>query len=86
MSVTATLPDERRVTPPGRFLRASSLDRLPEILNVLKGDMSLVGPRSLLEKYLPRYSPQQRQRQFVRPGITGWGFFAPLCFSDLSTV
>ena len=68
----ALLPDADRLTPFGRFLRASSLDELPELWNVLKGDMSLVGPRPLLMEYLPLYSPQQARRHEVRPGITGW--------------
>ena len=66
------LPDAVRLTPFGRFLRATSLDELPELWNVLKGDMSLVGPRPLLMEYLPLYSPQQARRHEVRPGITGW--------------
>ncbi len=66
------LPDEIRLTYFGRFLRASSLDELPELWNVLKGDMSLVGPRPLLMEYLPLYSPDQARRHEVRPGITGW--------------
>lgn len=66
------LPDERRLTALGRFLRASSLDELPQLWNVLKGDMSLVGPRPLLPEYLPRYTALQRRRHEVRPGITGW--------------
>lgn len=66
------LPDANRLTAFGRFLRASSLDELPELWNVLKGDMSLVGPRPLLMEYLPLYSPQQARRHAVRPGITGW--------------
>jgi len=66
------LPDAVRLTPFGRFLRASSLDELPELWNVLKGDMSLVGPRPLLMEYLPLYSPEQARRHEVRPGITGW--------------
>jgi lipopolysaccharide/colanic/teichoic acid biosynthesis glycosyltransferase len=68
----ATLPDESRLSPFGRFLRASSLDELPELWNVLKGDMSLVGPRPLLMDYLPLYTPDQARRHEVRPGITGW--------------
>lgn len=66
------LPDAERLTPFGRFLRASSLDELPELWNVLKGDMSLVGPRPLLMEYLPLYTPEQARRHEVRPGITGW--------------
>jgi len=66
------LPDAERLTPFGRFLRASSLDELPELWNVLRGDMSLVGPRPLLMEYLPLYSPEQARRHAVRPGITGW--------------
>ncbi|MDM0103691.1 sugar transferase [Variovorax sp. J22R24] len=66
------LPDADRLTHFGRVLRASSLDELPELWNVLKGDMSLVGPRPLLMEYLPLYSPEQARRHEVRPGITGW--------------
>lgn len=66
------LRDAERLTPLGRFLRASSLDELPEFWNVLKGEMSLVGPRPLLMEYLPLYSPEQARRHDVRPGITGW--------------
>lgn len=66
------LPDAVRLTAFGRFLRATSLDELPELWNVLKGDMSLVGPRPLLMEYLPLYSPEQARRHEVRPGITGW--------------
>lgn len=66
------LPDEQRLTPFGRFLRSSSLDELPELINVLKGEMSLVGPRPLLMEYLPLYSPEQFRRHDVLPGITGW--------------
>ena len=66
------LPDGLRLTPFGRFLRAASLDELPELWNVLKGDMSLVGPRPLLVEYLPLYSAEQSRRHEVRPGITGW--------------
>ncbi len=68
----ALLPDAERLTPFGRFLRASSLDELPGLWNVLKGDMSLVGPRPLLMEYLPLYSHEQARRHEVRPGITGW--------------
>lgn len=66
------LPDNIRLTAFGRFLRSTSLDELPELLNVLKGDMSLVGPRPLLMEYLPHYSPEQARRHEARPGITGW--------------
>ena len=66
------LPDEQRLTALGRFLRSTSLDELPQLSNVLKGDMSLVGPRPLLPEYLPRYTAFQRRRHEVRPGITGW--------------
>ena len=66
------LPDSERMTPLGRFLRSSSLDELPELWNVLKGDMSLVGPRPLLMDYLPLYSAEQARRHDVRPGVTGW--------------
>ena len=66
------LPDAQRLTPFGRFLRSSSLDELPELLNVLKGDMSLVGPRPLLMEYLPLYSAEQARRHEAKPGITGW--------------
>lgn len=66
------LPDEQRLTPLGKFLRKTSLDELPELFNVIKGDMSLVGPRPLLMQYLERYTPEQARRHEVRPGITGW--------------
>lgn len=66
------LPDEERMTPFGSFLRSSSLDELPELWNVLKGDMSLVGPRPLLMEYLSLYSTEQYRRHEVRPGVTGW--------------
>lgn len=66
------LPDERRLTKLGWFLRSTSLDELPELFNVLKGDMSLVGPRPLLMDYLPLYTPEQARRHEVRPGMTGW--------------
>lgn len=68
----ALLSDKERLTPFGRLLRSTSLDELPELWNVLKGDMSLVGPRPLLMEYLPLYSPKQARRHEVRPGITGW--------------
>ena len=66
------LPDMERMTPFGRFLRGISLDELPELWNVIKGDMSLVGPRPLLMQYLDRYTPEQMRRHEVKPGITGW--------------
>jgi lipopolysaccharide/colanic/teichoic acid biosynthesis glycosyltransferase len=68
----ALLPDAQRLTSFGRFLRSTSLDELPELWNVLKGDMSLVGPRPLLMEYLPLYTPEQARRHEVRPGVTGW--------------
>ncbi len=66
------LPDAERLTPFGRFLRSTSLDELPELINVFKGEMSLVGPRPLLMEYLERYTPEQMRRHEVLPGITGW--------------
>nr|WP_262898714.1 sugar transferase [Dawidia soli] len=66
------LPDSDRLTAAGRFIRKTSLDELPQLINVVKGDMSLVGPRPLLVEYLPRYSAEQARRHDVRPGITGW--------------
>jgi lipopolysaccharide/colanic/teichoic acid biosynthesis glycosyltransferase len=66
------LPDSERLTPFGRFLRSTSLDELPELWNVIRGQMSLVGPRPLLMDYLPFYNPEQARRHEVRPGITGW--------------
>jgi lipopolysaccharide/colanic/teichoic acid biosynthesis glycosyltransferase len=66
------LPDEQRLTRIGRILRATSFDELPEFWNVLKGDMSLVGPRPLLMEYLERYTPEQARRHDVKPGVTGW--------------
>ena len=68
----ALLPDAKRLTRLGRFMRSASLDELPELWNVLKGDMSLVGPRPLLTEYVSLYSPKQLRRHDVRPGITGW--------------
>ena len=67
-----SLPDSERLTPFGQFLRSSSLDELPELWNVLKGEMSLVGPRPLLMEYLPLYSAEQYRRHEARPGVTGW--------------
>lgn len=66
------LPDEKRLTRIGRIIRSLSIDELPQLINVLKGDMAFVGPRPLLPKYLPRYSEEQFRRHEVRPGITGW--------------
>ena len=66
------LPDAQRLTKVGRFVRSTSIDELPQLWNVFKGDMSLIGPRPLLVKYLPLYSPEQGRRHEVRPGITGW--------------
>lgn len=66
------LPDADRLTGYGRFLRSTSLDELPELINILMGQMSFVGPRPLLPEYLPRYSPEQRRRHLVPPGLTGW--------------
>lgn len=66
------LPDEQRLTRVGKIVRSTSIDELPQLINVLKGDMALIGPRPLLPKYLPLYSPQQYRRHEVRPGITGW--------------
>lgn len=66
------LPDAQRLTRVGRFVRSTSIDELPQLWNVLKGDMSLIGPRPLLVQYLPLYSPEQARRHEVRPGITGW--------------
>lgn len=68
----ALLPDDRRLTRVGRFLRRTSLDELPELLNVLRGEMSLVGPRPLFVHYAERYTPEQMRRHAVRPGLTGW--------------
>ncbi len=66
------LPDEKRITRFGSFIRKSSLDEIPQLINVMKGDMSLIGPRPLLVEYLPLYNSQQKRRHEVRPGITGW--------------
>lgn len=66
------LPDDRRLTPVGSFVRSTSIDELPQLFNVLKGDMSLIGPRPLLPQYLALYSPSQARRHEVRPGISGW--------------
>ena len=66
------LPDEARLTKVGRFVRSTSIDELPQLINVLKGDMALIGPRPLLPQYLPLYSPEQARRHEVRPGISGW--------------
>jgi lipopolysaccharide/colanic/teichoic acid biosynthesis glycosyltransferase len=66
------LPDDKRLTRVGRFVRSTSIDELPQLINVLKGDMSLIGPRPLLVRYLPLYSAEQARRHEVRPGITGW--------------
>ena len=66
------LPDDKRLTRVGRFVRSTSIDELPQLFNVLKGDMALIGPRPLLVDYLPLYSPEQARRHEVRPGITGW--------------
>ena len=66
------LPDEQRLTKVGRFVRSTSIDELPQLLNVLKGDMALIGPRPLLVQYLPLYNKEQARRHEVRPGITGW--------------
>ena len=66
------LPDAQRLTKVGKFVRSTSLDELPQLINVLKGDMALIGPRPLLPKYLPLYSPEQMRRHEVRPGISGW--------------
>lgn len=66
------LPDHQRLTPLGRFIRKTSLDELPQLINVLKGDISLIGPRPLLMEYLPLYSKEQARRHDVKPGITGW--------------
>lgn len=66
------LPDEQRLTAAGRFVRSTSIDELPQLFNIIRGDMSLIGPRPLLPEYLALYSPEQARRHEVRPGITGW--------------
>ena len=66
------LPDSERLTKVGKFVRSTSIDELPQLINVLKGDMALIGPRPLLPEYLPRYSPEHAHRHDIRPGITGW--------------
>lgn len=66
------LPDAQRLTKVGKFVRSTSIDELPQLINVLKGDMALIGPRPLLVKYMPLYSPEQMRRHEVRPGISGW--------------
>lgn len=66
------LPDEKRITPIGKFIRQTSLDELPQLINILRGEMSFIGPRPLLPDYLIRYSPEQRKRHLIKPGITGW--------------
>ncbi len=66
------LPDAQRLTKVGKFVRSTSIDELPQLINVLKGDMAIIGPRPLLPKYLPLYSPEQARRHEVRPGISGW--------------
>ena len=66
------LPDAQRLTKVGKFVRSTSIDELPQLINVLKGDMALIGPRPLLPEYLPRYSPEHAHRHDIRPGITGW--------------
>lgn len=71
-SYGSLLPDEKRLTKVGKFVRSTSIDELPQLINVLKGEMSLIGPRPLLVQYLPLYSKEQARRHEVRPGITGW--------------
>lgn len=66
------LPDEQRLTKVGRFVRSTSIDELPQLINILKGDMALIGPRPLLQQYLKLYTPEQMRRHEVRPGLTGW--------------
>lgn len=66
------LPDEVRLTPVGKFVRSTSIDELPQLINILKGDMAFIGPRPLLVKYLPRYSKEQHRRHEVTPGMSGW--------------
>ncbi len=79
------LPDAKRLTKVGRFVRATSIDELPQLINVLKGDMALIGPRPLLVKYLPLYSLEQARRHEVRPGITGWAQVHGRNLTKLST-
>jgi sugar transferase EpsL len=71
-STGSLLPDAQRLTPFGRWLRATSIDELPELINILRGEMSFIGPRPLLMQYLPRYSPEQARRHDVKPGVSGW--------------
>ena len=66
------LPNERRITKAGKFLRSTSLDELPQLINIIRGDISIIGPRPLLEQYLSLYSPEQARRHDIRPGVTGW--------------
>ena len=66
------LPNERRITKAGKFLRSTSLDELPQLINIIRWDISIIGPRPLLEQYLPLYSPEQARRHDIRPGVTGW--------------
>ena len=66
------LPDAQRLTPVGKFVRSTSIDELPQLINILKGDMAFIGPRPLLVKYLPLYSPEQHRRHEVTPGMSGW--------------
>lgn len=79
------LPDEQRLTRVGRFVRSTSIDELPQLINVLKGDMALIGPRPLLVQYLPLYNKEQARRHEVRPGITGWAQVNGRNYCKLST-
>ena len=79
------LPDEQRLTKVGRFVRSTSIDELPQLINVLKGDMALIGPRPLLVQYLPLYNKEQARRHEVRPGITGWAQVNGRNYCKLST-